>query len=116
MGIEINLSGMKIGDNVRLLNDASIRGDGEVSLRLESLELSGQAAILDNLQIDSVLEELGKRVLQMDKDSDEYLRIQEILKRKQWKKENFINCVLKHVSDFSQGVLASVVANFLTTM
>ncbi len=115
MGIEINLSDMKIGDNVRLLNDAVIRGGGEVSLKLDKLELSGQAVILDNLQIDAVLEELSNRVLQMDKGSDEYLRIQEILKRKQWKKENFINCVLKHIGDFSQGVLASVVANFLTT-
>lgn len=114
MGINISLSDMKINDNAKVLNNASIKSNEDVSINLQSMEINGQAAVLNDLEIDSVLQELNKRIQKMDKNSDEYFRIQEILKVKRWKKKNFINCVIAHMGEFSQGVLASVLANFLT--
>lgn len=113
MGINISISGANISDNAGVLNDASINGSDDVNLELNDLQVSGNATVLEHLEINPVLEELNKKVLQMDKSSNEYSKIQEILKVKRWNKKQFINSVAKHLSEFSQGVLASIVANHI---
>lgn len=113
MGIKINISGAEISGNARVLNNASIRGVDDVNVEAKNLQVSGDALVLENLEINSVLEELNKRVQQMDKNSYEYERIQKILKVKRWNKKKFAKSVVKHLSEFSQGVLASVVANHI---
>lgn len=113
MGIKINISGAKISDNASVLNHASIKSNEDVDIELQDFEINGQAVLLDNLEINTFLEELNQEAQKIDENSDEYLEIQEILKVKQWNKKDFIKCIAKHVGDFSQGVLASVVANLL---
>lgn len=52
----------------------------------------------------------------MDKNVDEYSAVQEILEVKQWSKKDFAKRVTKHLGEFSQGVLASVIANIFTKL
>ncbi len=85
-------------------------------MKLNNLEVNGKAVVFDDLKINSILEELNASVQRMDKNSDEYYKIQDILQEKQWNEKKFIKCVKEHVSNFSQGVLASIVANFLTNL
>ncbi len=116
MGIDINLSDMNISDNARVLNNVTIRSSEDVSLNLNNLKLGECSVVLDNLTINSILDELNKVAKKMDKSTDEYSGIHEILKNKHWNKDNFITCITKHMSEFSQGVLASIVANILTNL
>ncbi len=86
MGIEINLSGLKVSGEARILNDASIKNSNNVNIKLHDSEVGEEAVILDNLKIDPILEELRRRIPQMDKNVDEYSAVQEILEVKQWSK------------------------------
>ena len=114
MGIENNIGNTKIGDNARVLPDTSIRNNADVKINVLDSEINGQAVVLENLKIDSVLEELKQKVGQMDKDSKEYLEIQAMLEAGQESDKNVIKRMKKHLLEFSQGVLASIVANKLT--
>lgn len=116
MRIEINLSDMRINGDAQILNRATIQGSQDVGIKLNNLEVNGKAVVFDDLKINSILEELNASVQRMDKNSDEYYKIQDMLQEKQWNEKKFIKCVKEHVSNFSQGVLASIVANFLTNL
>jgi len=113
MGVEINLSGLKISDNAKVLNNATIKNNDDICIQLHNSEIFGEAIVLDNLEISPVLEELKQELQSMNQNSKEYSEIQKILKVQQWSKKSFVKCITKHLGEFSQGVLASVVANFL---
>lgn len=114
MGVEINISNTKINNKSAVLTNTTIRNNDDVKVNILDSEINGQAVVLDNLKIDSVLEELKQKVDQMDKDSKEYLEVQEILGTGQGNDKNMIERIKKHLLEFSQGVLASIVANMLT--
>ena len=116
MKIKISMDDTKISGTSSVLSNSLIMGgeNDDVRIKLHNLDVGEQARLLENLEISSVLEELSKRVEGMDKDADEYCEIQEILKVRQWNREGFTRCITKHLGEFSQGVLASVVANFIT--
>lgn len=114
MGIEINLSNLDISGNAEIMGNAKIRNNDDVLISLNHAKIGENAKVLNDLEIDSVLNELKQQVQLMDRNSAEYLKIKKIVGVKQWNKEDFISCVLKHIGEFSQGVLASIVANFIT--
>lgn len=114
MGIEINLNDLNISGSAEVMENVKIRNSNDVHISLKHLDMIENAKVLNNLEIDSILKELIQQAQVMDKNSLEYSRIKKILGIKQWNKDNFIECVLKHISEFTQGVLASVVANIIT--
>ena len=113
MGIEIDLSGAKISENARVLNYTKVKGSNDVHIDLHSSEISGQTKVLEKLEISSVLNTLEDASATMDRNSSEYLEIQKLLKVRNWNKKDFIIRITKHLGEFSQGVLASIVANWL---
>lgn len=113
MGIEINLSDLNISGNAKVMDDMEIRSSDDVRISLEHIEIREYAKVLNHLEIAPVLNELRQQAQSMDKKSAEYLKINEIVSAKRWNKEEFIRCAIKHISEFSKGVLASVVANYM---
>lgn len=114
MGIEIDLSDLNISGNAEIMGDVKIRNTNDLRIALKNSDIKENAKVLNDLEITSVLNELMQQERVMDKNSLEYPKIKEILGIKQWNKDDFIRCMLKHISEFSQGVLASIVAGFLT--
>lgn len=114
MGIEINLSDLNISGNAEVMENVKIRNNSDAHIGLKHIDISENAKLLNNLEIDSILKELAQQVQFMDKNSIEYSQIKKILSVKQWNKDEFIGRTIKHIAVFSQGVLASIVANFLT--
>lgn len=114
MGVEINIGNTKISDNARVLTETLIRNNSDVKINVLDSEINGQAVVLENLKIDSVLEELKQKVEHMDRNSKEYLDVQEILNVEQGNDKKIIERIKRHLLEFSQGVLASIVANKLT--
>lgn len=50
----------------------------------------------------------------MDPNSLEYTRIRQLLLEDQSDRNVFLKHIVKHLGEFSQGVLASIVANHMT--
>lgn len=110
MGIEINLNDVSIGGTAEVMQNVKITGNDEVHIRLQHTDICENASVLNNLEIAPFLDELTRQAQTMDKNSPEYLELKKILGKKKWNKTDLIACVLKHIGEFSQGVLASVVA------
>lgn len=113
MGINISISNTKINDKAKVMANSKFKSNDDILIEMQELDISGQAKLLENLEMDSILNELDQRIQYMERDSYEYYKIQEILKDSQGDKNDFVNCIIKHLGEFSQGVLASVVANLL---
>lgn len=115
MGIvEINLKNAKLGDEAKLMPKVVIESNNDVKVNVTDIELNGKAVVLENVNIESVLKELGQKAEQIDRNSKEYLEVQEILSVEQGNNKNVTERIKKHISEFSKGVLASIVANMLT--
>lgn len=113
MGIEINISGAVIKDEAKVLNRVTFRNADDIHIDLHNLEVSGKVSLLEDLEIDSVLNDLKNRAQNMDKRLPEYSKVQEILTVNNWDRNELLKRIARHLGEFSQGVLASIVANYL---
>lgn len=114
MGIEIKMSGMEISGNSKVLDNAVIKNNEDINISLQDSKISEHASVLSDLEIENVLEELNHKTQSMDKSSKEYLEICEILEMQTGNKKELFKCITSHLGEFSQGVLASVIANLIT--
>lgn len=113
MGFKMEIEGLSVGKDVELLNGATIHDAEEVDISVKNLDIGGKLSMMNDMEIKSMFSELKEKSLTMDRDSREYKEIQGILGVKHWDKKQFVDCARKHIADFSKGVLASIVANFL---
>lgn len=113
MAIKINISDVTMKDDSELMRGASFRGTQDVELEVSKLKLHQNAKVLEDLKIEPIIEELENVIVSMDKNSSEYLELQKILSVKDSNKTNILKMITKHIGNFTQGVLASIVANKL---
>lgn len=108
MGVVINIKNSKIGNDAKVLNNATIMG--QASVELNSVTIDGNAVVLDNLNVHDFCEETNHRYAQMTQD--EYISIQKVLSQKS-NKEKFMKLLKTHLLNFTEGVAASIVAGCL---
>lgn len=106
MAIEISITNSSFKDESKVLNNMKAATDEDVKIRLEDITLERNVQMLNDLEI-------GVLMQNEDISREEYFALQKIMKVKE-EKSKYRNMILEHISTFSQGVLASVVANMLT--
>lgn len=114
MGIEINLVDLNIGRGAEIMEGVRISNTDDIHFNLERMDIHEYAKVLSHLEIDPLLNKLKQQAQTMDKNSAEYLEIRDIVSEKQWNKDQFVRCAIKHISEFSQGVFASIIANYIS--
>ena len=115
MGIEINLNDLNISGNAEVMGSVKIKNSDDVHIDLQHTDISENAKVLNDLEIDPLLDELKQQLQIMDKSSLEYQELKKILDEKKRNKADFMGSVLRHIAEFSEGVLASIVATHLFT-
>lgn len=110
MGIEINLNNLNISGNSEVMQNVKIANGQDVHIGLQHAAIQDNAKVLNDLEITPLLDELMRKAQIMDKNSPEYPKIKKILGVKKWNKADLTKCILHHIGEFSQGVLASIVA------
>ena len=58
MGVSIDLSGLKVKGNARVMNDVKITGYEDAKIRAENTEIDGNVEFLERLEIGPVLDEV----------------------------------------------------------
>lgn len=114
MGIKIDMSNVKIGGSAQVLNNASIRGNGDADISLSGAEITGNTVILDNLKIEPFMEELQNALSKTDANSPEYGSLKQIAEAKGKNKETIVEMIKKHIGTFSEGVLEKVLAAYIS--
>lgn len=113
MGLKIEINGLDIGGDAEFLNGARIEESGDIDISVKNLNIAGKLEMLNDLQLNALVTELREKTLSMNRNSEEYGKLQEILREKKWDKANFIKRIGEHIASFSEGVLASMLAGIL---
>lgn len=114
MGISIKMSGLEVSDDSKVFNHVVIKNNEDIDIDLRNSKIFGHASVLSDLEIENMLKELNYEVQNMDKSSKEYSGICEIIKMQMGNKTELFNRIANHLGEFSQGILASVIANYIT--
>ena len=109
MAIDIQIKNLDIKGNTRLLNNATLQGPA--SINLDNIAISGDSVILDNLNITDFCNAIKGTYSQMS--ASEQASIEKVLAQKENTKSSFIKTLRQHLVNFSEGVAAGVVANWL---
>lgn len=112
MGCRIEISNISVDGDANFMNNMSI-DDDNTDIIVKGVNVKGSLEMLNDLEIRLMMASLEDRVLSMEKNSEEYRYIKKILNEEQWNVGKFCKCIGKHLAQFSEGVLASVIANFL---
>ena len=105
MGVSIDLSGLKVKGNARVMNDVKITGYEDAKIRAENTEIDGNVEFLERLEIGPVLDEVQRQLRNLDPSSAEYRSLKQIVEMKNTAPQSIMNALKKHLADFSQGVL-----------
>ncbi len=116
MGIKISITNSTFAGKSKTLNQVKINNgtEDDTDIRLDNVEVNDEVVLLENLEINLVMQDLKKEILNMDPNSLEYARIRQLLLEDQSDRYVFLKHIVKHLGEFSQGVLASIVANHMT--
>lgn len=114
MGVSIDLSGLKVRGNARVMNDVKITGYEDAKIRAENTEIDGNVKFLERLEIGPVLDEVQRQLRNLDPSSAEYRSLKQIVEMKNTAPQSIMNALKKHLADFSQGVLSNVVAAYIS--
>lgn len=116
MGIKINIQNTKITDDARAFNDMKINGLNDVNVEMDHVEIKDKAELLNNMtdiQIDEVLNRLEKQTELLEKTSEEYQEISNLLTEVQQNRPNVRKILGQHLPNLLTGTLANVLGNLL---
>lgn len=114
MAINISIKNSNFRGNSRILNNATINSANSVDVQLDNVDTSDGTRILEGLNIVDVISELEKRKYSLDNNSEEYRDINRILLNKRLTRNDMLSLFAQHLGNFSQGILASIIANHIT--
>ena len=114
MAIQIEISNSKISGNAKLLNNVNIKGTSDAQIKVTELDMDGNASVLEDIEVSKVIEKLSTRIQELDRNSIEYKELQKILNTDVSRKDEIKKKMVTHLVDFSKGILASIIANFMT--
>lgn len=116
MGVNIVVDNIKVGGDLDILNDAKISSRTDSNIELHNLLAKGNTAILNNLNLEELKEDLSEKLVVMNKNTCEYQQLKKLLNEYGKGKEKFGKKLLEHLQSFAEGVVASVVANYISPM
>lgn len=110
--MKINIKDMDIGGNLNALNKSQLPDN--LDFNMEGSKIAGSVEMLNDIQINHVLSEIDKELLQMDRNNPEYAALKEVSKETDY--ASLKNKLSMHIKAFAGGVLQSVIANLLTNI
>lgn len=102
--MKIKVSGCKFGDNSQILNRTSIHDDGDTEIEFKDTEITGNAQIMEDMEIGRVFDILREQISKMDNKSIEYLALQELLDMEKTNNRSILRKIGEHLATFSEGV------------
>lgn len=116
MGVNIVVDNIKTGEDLKILNNANISSRTDSNVEVHNLLVKGNAIILNSLNLEDVKEDLNEKLVMMDKNIREYEELKKLLESYGKGENKFKKKLLEHLQSFAEGIAASVVANYISTM
>lgn len=113
MGVNIVLDDINVGGGLDILNDANISSRADSNIEIHNLFAKGNTAILNNLNLEELKDDLNEKLVTMDKNVREYEELKKLLNAYGNGKNRFGKKLLEHLQSFAEGVVASIVASYI---
>lgn len=111
---EISVENLDISGSAEVGNDIRIVDNEDGKISIKDIIIKGDAKILNNLDIQAVKNDLVSILSGMDKESREYMSMKRIMDNGENDDKTFRKKLFDHLKNFTEGVVASVVANYIT--
>ena len=103
MGVSIDLSGLKVKGNARVMNDVKITGYEDAKIRAENTEIDGNVEFLERLEIGPVLDEVQRQLRNLDPSSAEYRSLKQNRRNEEHCSAEYYECAEKASCRFFAG-------------
>lgn len=114
MVIKIAIDGSEITGNSKVLNNLRGNGYEDVNINIKNTKIKDESMVLENVDLTSIMSSLETTLKNSNTMNREHILLREILVYKDNDSNILRNKLLKHLTEFSQGVLASIVANYFS--
>ena len=114
MVIKIAIDGSEITGNSKVLNNLRGNGYEDVNINIKNTKIKDKSMVLENVDLTSLMSSLETTLKNSNTMNREHILLREILVYKDSDSNILRNKLLKHLTEFYQGVLASIVANYFS--
>lgn len=115
MDVKIQLNGVKVKDEAKILTGAKIRGNGKCNIQAENIEISGNAELLTDMELEEVMEKAKAALQELDPSSTEYTSLNQIIQEgRSENKRDILRKIGMHIGIFTEGVLQNVIADIVS--
>ncbi len=109
MGFEFTLENAIVKNSRIFTDNKGAFEDAKIVLKDSEIN---DTILLSNLDLQGFCSQVNNRKVCMQMSADEYVSIQQVLKKNSDRKA-FVHALLQHLSSFGEGVVASLVANYI---
>lgn len=110
MGINIKLDGITIKDNAEMLTNVKLKNNSQLEIETKNVELCNKAKLLTDLEVEEVVDLIKEEMKMMNTSSKEYTSLKQIVQNR----NNRRNEIMKHLSNFTGGVLQNVISDVIS--
>lgn len=115
MNMNVQLEGVKVHDEGKVLKGVGIKGNGDLDIKVKNLEVTDKAEVLTDLEIEEVLKKAESALQDLAPCTPEYSSISEIVQTgKQKNRAELIKKIGKHMGTFAEGILQNVISDVMS--
>lgn len=115
MNVNVQLEGIKVHDEAKVLKGVGIRGNGDFEIKASNLEVTDKAEVLTDMEIEEVLERAESALQDLAPCTPEYSSINEIVQTgKQKNRAELIKKIGKHMGTFAEGILQNIISDVMS--
>lgn len=114
MQINVKMTNTKIGDKANVMSGMRASNLDNVNVEMDGVEISDEARFLDDLtdtKADEILKQLKEQEKLLEKTSQEYCRIQELLNDMQTGGCSAREVLVRHLPNLLSSTLANIIGN-----
>lgn len=115
MEIKIQLDGVTVRDEAKVLTGVTFKGNGKCDIQARNTEVSGNAQLLTDMEIEEVMERAETVLKDLDPSSVEYASLSQVIQvgRKGSRKE-LLKKIGMHIGSFTEGVLQNIISDVIS--
>lgn len=118
MEINVRMTNTKIGDKAEVMSGIKASNLNNVNVEMDNVEIDNQARFLADLtdtKADEILKQLKEQEKLLEKTSQEYCRIQELLDDVQKGGGSAREVLVRHLPNLLSGTLANIIGNVVAS-
>ena len=114
MAINIKLNDVSISDHAKVITGVRMSETADFDVQAEKVKVYGDAQILTDMQIESVVKKAENALQELPASSPEYSSLRKIVQNSKSKnKREVLRKIGIHLGTFTEGVLQNIIADVI---